>query len=80
MNKTKITIITLSIILALSLGYITYSEVYIPHQEQNFIEGYNQGALDIIIRINQEGKIPITSLQDNQTQLNWIPIETICQE
>lgn len=78
MNKQNlgwIVAMILLIFLIMIVGSIGYEIIH----ENSFIEGYNGGQLDIINSINSNGKIPIIIRQENQTSINWIPIQQICQ-
>lgn len=62
-----------------SLIYAGYS-VYIIKQKQSYQQGYDSGTRDLIIKINQDEKIPVLSY-NNQTGnsiINYVPIQTIC--
>lgn len=68
-NQTKI-IIVLALCLVLVFGYVAYKEI----SDYYLTQGYSLGQNDLIIKINNDGLIPVI---DNQN-VTWIPIQQLC--
>lgn len=74
MNKRIIIGFGILIIIILCLvGYIIYERI----SQRAYQQGITDGQILIIQQI-QQGKIPIVTNQNNQTQISWIPIQQIC--
>jgi len=84
MKTIKIIIITILITLLMIGGaYIlnkSATDLYKQRLDNKTIEGYNQGVYDIILTINQNGKIPILNNSTGVLKVNWIDIKEICKE
>jgi len=63
----------LIIVILCLVGYIFYERI----SQRAYQQGINDGQVLIIQQI-QQGKIPIVTNQNNQTQVSWINIEQIC--
>ena len=76
----KIIISLLIIILIIAGAYIGYKELQ-DYKSKILNQGFIIGQENIVLQINQQGKIPVlnTIPDTNQTQLNWIPIKEICE-
>jgi len=66
----------LFIILLIAGTYFGYKYL----QQKSFVKGYNTGQLDLAIKINQNGQIPVINQQENQTLINWINIRDLCSQ
>ena len=75
MNKQKLLIITLSIII---VGLLFYFLVVPLIYNSGYNSGYSDGQILIINEINNNGRIPIYVNSNNLTQLNWFTINQIC--
>ena len=69
-NKQTIVIIILSLIILGGIGVYGYDQI----TEKAYVEGYNQGQADIIIKINTEGVVPVLYQEGKETRINWIKI------
>jgi len=75
MKLTKTTtIIILIILLAIAGAYILFNK-YQDMKQTTFIQGYNQGQLDLTIKINQNKQIPVITQEGNQTKINWVSLQ-----
>lgn len=70
MDKKIILIIILSLIIICFIGLFSY----IYFSNSIYYNGYNQGQLDLIIKINQNGDIPII----NNKTIQFVNIGDIC--
>jgi len=71
MKTEHIIIIVLGIIVLSLIGYLAFENI-----SNTFLEiGYNQGQSDFIIKINNDGLIPII----NNQSINWININQLCE-
>jgi len=77
-DYTRLVVISLVVLLLVAAGYISYEKLYTPKLEENYVAGYNQGVADTMVAINQNAEIPILSLENNQTTVNWVSIQEIC--
>ncbi len=70
MDKKIIAIIILSLIILGGIGVYGYNKI----TEKAYVKGYNQAQVDIIIKINTEGVIPVLYQEGEETKINWIEI------
>ena len=80
-KKIKISYIIIAIIIIFGLGYFTekvIEDIQIYYQEQ-CANAVIQGVDAVILIINQKGEIPILVNETNETFVNWIPIQQICE-
>ena len=75
MNKQKLLIITLSIII---VGLLFYFLVVPLIYNSGYNSGYSDGQILIINEINNNGRIPVYVSSDNSTQINWFTLDQIC--
>ena len=68
-KKTTI-IIMMGLILLAGIGVYAYNIII----DDSYLQGYNQGQADIIIKINTEGVVPVMYQEGNQTKINWVSI------
>ena len=54
-KKKSKTLIILSVIVLLALGYVCYNEIIIPYGDNKLQEGYQQGSLQIVLEQTQTG-------------------------
>lgn len=75
-KQTKITM-GLIILVVLLIGYVGFTEFnksQLDLKESYYIEGYNIGQYDIIMKINSERTIPVLYEEDGQTKLEWVKL------
>ncbi len=70
MNRKTIAIIVLSLIIIGGLIFYGYEQT----KEDSYLQGYNQGQADIIIKINTEGVVPVIYQEGEETRVNWVSI------
>ena len=81
-KKTTIIILILLTGLIILGGYLVYTDVISPAIEERSSQYFNGGSLygseQIILKINQEGTIPVIKQDGNQTSIQWIPLAQVC--
>ena len=76
-NRNMI-IVFLIIMLIISVGYMA-KNYYLNQQIFNYNKGFQDGVISIINTIRSESSIPFLFTSNNQTQINWMPIENVCK-
>jgi len=70
MNPWKVIAIIAILLLLFFAGVYSFDKT----RDYYFNEGYKTGTADIILRINQNGEIPVLYQEDNQTLIKWVAV------
>lgn len=77
MNKTILTTIVITLlVVGILFGAYYFGTQYLNSKQ---LSAYNLGAENVIISINQQGKIPVLENSTGNYTVGWIDIKTICE-